>query len=195
MELEEIRSLTIKALKEFNKYDDDTNYYPHLKQIDNVRTRVEEFMYEIDQHSPRANNRYVNETPTVRMTELEKKYLNEVFNDLIGERIITWGKELGDPVSGSHPWFTITTYGKKVLESEDVVPHDPHNYLERLKKAVPNLDAIIELYVDEGLQCYRNGNLMAGSVMLGVASEAAFYRLTDSFVFISVFKQGQRPKI
>jgi hypothetical protein len=90
---------------------------------------VEESMYEINPHSPRADNRFASVIPTVRMTDLETKYLNEIFNDLVGERILTWGKELWDPVSGSHPCFTITTYGKKVFESEEVILHDLYKYL------------------------------------------------------------------
>jgi hypothetical protein len=71
-------------------------------------------MNEINPHSPRADNRFANVTPTVRMTDLVTKYLDEIFKDWVGERILTWTKELWDPVSGSHPCFTITTYGKKV---------------------------------------------------------------------------------
>ena len=76
---------------------------------------------------------------------------------------------------------SITTYGKKVLESGEIIPHDSYDYLVRLKKAVPDLDDIVLIYAEESLQCYLNGNLMASSVMLGVASEVAFYRLLEAF--------------
>ena len=181
MELHETKSLTFKALQEFNGYDDDTTYFPHVKQIDNVRTRVEELMYVRNPNSPRADTRFDNVTPAVRMTDLENKYFNESFNDFIRQGILIWGKEVGDPYTGSHPWFTITSYGKKVLESGEISPHDPHDYLARLKKVVPDVDNIVMMYVEESIQCFIHENLMAASVMLGVASEAAFYRLLESF--------------
>ena len=68
-----------------------------------------------------------------------------------------------------------------MLESGEIIPHDSYDYLVRLKKAVPDLDDIVLIYAEESLQCYLNGNLMASSVMLGVASEAAFYRLLEAF--------------
>jgi hypothetical protein len=92
-----------------------------------------------------------------------------------------WGKDAGDPTSGFYPWFSTTTYGKRVLESGEIIPHDSYDYLVRIKKAVPQLDEIVLQYIEESLQCYLDGNLMAASVMLGVASEAALYRLLDSF--------------
>jgi hypothetical protein len=46
-------------------------------------------MYEINPHSPRADNRFANVTPTIRKTDLETKYLDEIFKDWVGERILT----------------------------------------------------------------------------------------------------------
>ena len=72
-----------------------------------------------------------------------------------------WGKEVGDPTSGFYPWFSVTTYGKKVLESGEIIPHDSYDYLKRLNSAVPEIEQIVLQYVQESLQCYLNENLMA----------------------------------
>lgn len=168
MEFEEIRTLTLQALRIFDKFDDNSNNYPELKEISNVLKKVEELDYPRDPNSLTLDNKYGNVTPSIVLDDTERKYFLEAFQDLIRQ-------------TGFYPYFSITTYGKKVLQSGEIIPHDPFDYLIRLKKDVPDLDSIVLQYVEESLQCYLNGNLMASSVMLGVASEAAFYQLLNSF--------------
>jgi len=181
MELEEIRTLTIKALEDFNRYSDDTNMGPEMKQIDQVKKRVEELMFLRDPKSSRADTRFSNVTPSVRMNKIEGKYFLESFQDLIRQGVLIWGKDAGDFQTGFYPWFSVTTYGKKVLASGEITPHDSFGYIERLTSTVTDLDELVLQYVRESLDCYSNGNLMASAVMLGVASEAAFYHLLDAF--------------
>ena len=92
MELEEIKTLTIKAVQEFNEYDDDTNYGPEMKQIDIVKRRVEELMFKRNPNSPRADTRYSNETPTVMMDRQEEKVLPRIIPRVNSPRIINVGK-------------------------------------------------------------------------------------------------------
>ena len=79
------------------------------------------------------------------------------------------------------PFMSLTSYGKKVLDNEDVVPHDPENYIKTFKNKVPDADELILMYLTESVQTFRNNNLLAASVMLGVASEASFNLLFQEF--------------
>jgi RNAse (barnase) inhibitor barstar len=76
--------------------------------------------------------------------------------------------------------MSITSYGKKVLAGEDVVPHDPEGYIKTFKTKIPDADPLILTYLTESVQTFRTGNLLASSTMLGVASEAAFNILFDA---------------
>jgi hypothetical protein len=73
MELEEIRTLTIKALQEFNKYDDETTMGPEMKQVSILKRKVEELMFVRNPNSSRADTRYSNITPTIRMDKKRGK--------------------------------------------------------------------------------------------------------------------------
>ena len=68
MELEEIRTLTIRHSRSSMEYDDDdTNMGPEMKQIGILSRRVEELIFTRNPNSPHADTRYSNVTPTVRM--------------------------------------------------------------------------------------------------------------------------------
>jgi hypothetical protein len=115
------------------------------------------------------------------MDKKEQKYFLESIHCLLNQGVIMWGKEAEIGGSDFYPWFSITSYGKKVLEKGDIIPHDPHNYLERLRKTIPKLDEIVLVYVEESWECFLNSNFFASAVMLGVASEAAFNQLFTAF--------------
>jgi hypothetical protein len=53
-------------------------------------------------------------------------------------------------------------------------PHDAENYLGRLRKHTPPLDAAALDYVEEALRAFNARCYLAASVMLGVASERVF---------------------
>ncbi len=72
MNLEEIRTLTIKAVDIFNNYSDDTHMGPEMKQIDIPRRKVEESMYAVAPNSAAFSTRYSNERPSNKMDKEEK---------------------------------------------------------------------------------------------------------------------------
>lgn len=61
-----------------------------------------------------------------------------------------------------------------------MTPHDPDDYLKRLKAACPNIDATTLLYVEEALAAFRVGSFLATAVMIGVAAESMLQRLADA---------------
>ena len=87
---------------------------------------------------------------------------------------------LSTEMLNTFPNFSITSYGEKVLDANEIIPHDPDNYLAELKKTIPSLDPIVLFYVEESVQCFLKNNQIASSVMLGVAAEKVFYQLFES---------------
>src|SRR5688572_16353348 len=51
---------------------------------------------------------------------------NEILWQLIMQGVITPGRDSSNPTL---PWFRITDYGRKVLEADRFIPHDPSGYL------------------------------------------------------------------
>ena len=102
---------------------------------------------------------------------------NDVLWQLVYEGILALGH---DHCNLGHPWFHHTEYGKKVIESETPPPNDPTGYLESLSSRVESVDPTVQAYLMESLTSFRTGNLIASSILLGVASERVFLLLCDS---------------
>ena len=85
-----------------------------------------------------------------------------------------------DGMNPNVPFFSLTEYGREVVNSEDPVPHDPDQYLIHLKGLAPELDQVAVSYVAEGLECFQRGTYTASMVMLGVASEKLILDLANA---------------
>ena len=102
---------------------------------------------------------------------------NEVFWLLLGEGILSPGTDYSNP---DLPWFHITAYGHKVLASPEPQPYDPTGYLAELRARIAAPDSTVMAYVAESLETFRKGNLVASTVMLGIAAERVFLLLCES---------------
>jgi hypothetical protein len=81
------------------------------------------------------------------------------------------------------PWIHVTEYGKRCLEKDSILPHDPDGYVERLKHIVGQpLDSTVLTYVQESLSTFLGGYWLASTVMLGVASEQCVDLLTEAYL-------------
>ena len=81
------------------------------------------------------------------------------------------------------PFIHVTDYGKRCLESNSILPHDPDGYLERLERIVGQpLDSTVLTYVQESLSTFLGGHYLASTVMLGVASEQCVDLLTEAYL-------------
>src|SRR5207253_1850209 len=87
---------------------------------------------------------------------------------------------LGDSLM-SWPFYKLSEYGKQVLASPEYQPHDAGGYISRLKQQISTLDPDVIRYLDESLQCFQRGTLLASAVMLGCAAEKAALLLIDAF--------------
>jgi hypothetical protein len=101
----------------------------------------------------------------------------DVFWDLVDEGIIRPGQKMGTP---DFPWFHLTHFGQSILNAGEYVPHDKGGYLLRLQQRVASVDQTVLAYLEESLDTYLRGNLVASTVMLGVAAERVFLLLCES---------------
>jgi hypothetical protein len=62
--------------------------------------------------------------------------IREVIWDLIIQRVLSIGNFNGD----AWQFLTVTEYGQKVLNSTEIIPHDPSKYIQRVKQDIPNID-------------------------------------------------------
>jgi len=80
------------------------------------------------------------------------------------------------------PWFHRTKYGEKVISEQTPTPHDPTGYLRRINENSSNPDDTVVAYLSESLFSFRRGNLVASTVMLGIAAERVFLLVCQSML-------------
>lgn len=105
--------------------------------------------------------------------------LQSIMWDLIIEGIVRPG--LNEGVNNNLPFFHVTEWGKKAIQDGGIAPYDPDGYLTRLKRDIPNLDPVIESYLNESLHTFRIGCLLSSTVSLGCASEKALLVLIEAY--------------
>jgi len=105
------------------------------------------------------------------------EFVLDIFWELIMQGVIAPGSSTQSP---NLPWFHVTEYGRKVLDANEYVPHDPTHYLENLRKAISAPDATVMAYLAEALNCFTKGALVAATILLGVASERVFLLVCSS---------------
>jgi hypothetical protein len=108
----------------------------------------------------------------------DSELFREVFWELFRQGIITLGC---DNANREFPWFKVSSFGKKILENQNVYFfHDLESYTKVIRSNVPNLNAITLLYLQEAMQSFKSGCMLAATVMLGVASEHSFLLLVEA---------------
>jgi hypothetical protein len=78
--------------------------------------------------------------------------------------------------------YVLTARGLEWAASVEPLPEDASGYMKVLRSLVPNLDAVIEQYVVEGLSSFERRTFFAAAVMVGASAEKAIYLLADSMV-------------
>ena len=95
----------------------------------------------------------------------------EVFWQLVNEGILSPGYNSSNL---DLPWFRVTEYGRRVLETDPPSPHDPTAYLEFVSRRIESPDATAIAYLAESVGAFRKGSIIASVVMLGVTAERVF---------------------
>ncbi len=102
----------------------------------------------------------------------------EVFWGLFREGIITLGM---NDSNREFPWFRVSEYGRRLLKNtQTYFFHDVSSYENLIRKEIPQIDATTVLYLQEAMQAFRSGAILAATVMLGVATEHTFLLLLES---------------
>lgn len=123
--------------------------------------------------------------PSLRTRFIE--LANEVMWQLIIQGVISPGR---DSYSIGPPFFHITSYGREVLQSEHVPPHDPTGYMKRLRELSRTAVTDVAIaYVEEALRCFMGGCPIAATLLLGVAAESVVLGLLDALE-----AAGRRPR-
>ena len=104
-------------------------------------------------------------------------HAQEVFWQLVIERVLAPGM---NATNMNLPFFHRTAYGIRVIEEQAANPYDQLDYLQRLTANIPDVDATVIAYLQESLATFRHGNLVASTVMLGIAAERVFLLLCGS---------------
>jgi hypothetical protein len=86
----------------------------------------------------------------------------------------------GNPSLG-FPYFTLTEYGRHVIENEAAHPHDMARFLDQIRTAQA-IDPTVEAYLVESLHSFRQNRLVAAAILLGVAAERAFLMIAEALL-------------
>ena len=100
----------------------------------------------------------------------DETIIMEAIWGLIIQGVLVPGKDDPNP---NLPFLRLTDYGRKCIEADRLLPHDPDGFLVEFQKEVPSADTVIVEYLTESLQCFLRGLNRAAAVMLGGASEKA----------------------
>ncbi len=76
--------------------------------------------------------------------------------------------------------FLVTLKGQEWAQGGDLIPEDVAGFMKGFNTIVPNLDSVIEQYVQEALVTYERQAYFAAAVMIGAASEKAVYLLAEA---------------
>lgn len=83
---------------------------------------------------------------------------------------------------GSDNWrWRLSKIGQHAAEGGSWEPRDPDGFLVRLRREIPDLDNLVEMYFAEALGAFSGRCYLASSVMLGVAAERSFEITAEAY--------------
>jgi len=103
----------------------------------------------------------------------------EIINEFMNNNLLMWG--YGNSMGETVPWLTVTNFGKRCIEEENILPYDPEGYINALIQQVPSIDAITLEYLKESIQTYNKNCLLSSNITLGTASENIINNLIETF--------------
>lgn len=164
--LTELRSLVLEGLKNSNGSFDFKNFCNSIGSL------------AVSKEIVQNPNPQGFQTMYFPLQKEDENRVREIIWNLIIEQVLTIGGYNED----TWPHLSVTDYGKSVLSSQLPVPHDPDGYLSRIKREIPDLDSVIEIYLIEAIRTYNINQLLSSTITLGCASEKALLVLIDTFI-------------
>lgn len=166
---EEVRSIVIDLLAGRER---SLHMADETRQYNTLRTAVADVLERREDRSPDDRHH----CPSLPANDWA--VFHEVFWDLFRQGIITPG--INDS-SLEFPHFSVSQFGRKILENENTYFfHDLSTYTTLMKSNVPDINDTTLLYLQEAMQSFKSGCMLAATVMLGVASEHSFLLLLES---------------
>ena len=165
---EEIRNVVIDIIAGRENVKYPANQYAYLM------SGIAEVFYRREARTPAPSILY----PEPHLSGNDAELAREVFWDLFRQAIITLGANESKP---NFPSFSVSHFGKKILANQNVYFfHDLESYTKLIQSNVPNINDITLLYLQEAMQAFKTGCMLAATVMLGVASEHSFLLLVEA---------------
>lgn len=166
---EEIRNVVIDIVARREKVNYSPNQYDHL-----LVGVAEVFHRREGTTAAHSSHLY----PEPHLSSDDSELTREVFWDLFRQGIITLGC---DNANREFPWFKVSSFGERILANQNVYFfHDLESYTKLVRSNVPNINDTTLLYLQEAMQSFRVGCMLAATVMLGVASEHSFLLLVEA---------------
>ena len=164
LKLEEMRSLVIQALRQrgWNQVGSLEIAFGNLKAQMQGISQQQRFVIDGRAH----------------LESGESSLIHEVIWSFIIQGILVPGV---DDSNQGWPFLRLTEYGRRCIDENQILPHDPDGYLQDFQRAVPSADPLIGEYLSEALQCFLRDLHRAAAVMLGAASEQAVLLLIESY--------------
>ena len=164
---EEARGLLLEALQK-----------PHWNQTEDLMISVGDIKAQ-RLHLRQDQRQFIATDGRQFLERGEKAIVSEIIWSLIVEGILSPGS---DDSNLNLPFLHVTEYGQACLKENRFVPHDPDGFIAEFRKACPSVDAVIEQYLTEALQCYLRSLHKAAAIMLGAASEQAVLLLIGAWL-------------
>lgn len=162
---EEIRSVAIDILAGREKPSYAATQFAHLL------IGVAEILEEREGQTARRGS-------DAQLSVADRELVREVFWDLFRQGVITIGS---DNANQNYPHFKVSQFGKRILENENTYFfHDLSTYTTLIQSNVPDINDTTLLYLQEAMQSFKSGCMLAATVMLGVASEHSFLLLLET---------------
>jgi hypothetical protein len=76
----------------------------------------------------------------------------------------------------------LTLAGTHYVKEGESSPHDPDGFLARLKRKVPAISEVTFRYVQEAVRSFNQEVYLGATILIGVASEAAFLEMAEAFL-------------
>ncbi|MDD1776840.1 MAG: hypothetical protein LUQ65_01630 [Candidatus Helarchaeota archaeon] len=106
--------------------------------------------------------------------DFEKKYA-EAIQTLYHERLIMEDHEQHSP-----DFVELTSDGERMQPEEFFLfGSEEDEILMKIKKSIPSLDPIVEIYLSEALKTFRKNLLISSSLALGIMSERCVFLLSE----------------
>jgi hypothetical protein len=191
MELAELHTLTLQALKEmYTAFEDgriDEGQFLQNLNTGSVTTRVALQAVEAGLWVPaKPITAALRPAAGQMLPEEDQKSIRSIVWQLVGLGVLV-PRSIHDPVN---QFFELSSYGVEALREETPSPYDPFGFIRRLTSDAPHLESDTMEYIQEAVDTFLSRHFRAAAVMTGLASENEILKLIE--LFADTLDQGAR---